>query len=60
MDEHILPNETRFFADAERLGPSALYPVVEELKPIARKAGLWNLFLPKTPFGRLRRPQTPR
>ena len=46
MGEHIHPNETRFFADAERLGPSALYPVVEELKPIARKAGLWNLFVP--------------
>ena len=46
MDEHIHLNETRFFADAERLGPFALYPVVEDLKPIARNAGLWNLFLP--------------
>lgn len=46
MAAHIYPNEDRFYAEAERLGPWAVYPVVEELKPLARKAGLWNLFLP--------------
>lgn len=46
MAEHIYPNERRYFLEAERLGPWAIYPVVEELKPVARAAGLWNLFLP--------------
>jgi len=51
MDEHIYPNEMRFFEEAERLGPWAVYPVTEELKPKARAAGLWNLFLPDSEFG---------
>lgn len=45
MDEHIYPNEQRYFAEAEQCGPHALYPVIEELKPKARAAGLWNLFM---------------
>lgn len=47
MADHIYPNERRYYLEAERLGPWAIYPVVEELKPLARAAGLWNLFLPK-------------
>jgi acyl-CoA dehydrogenase len=46
MAEHIYPNERSFYQEAERLGPWAVYPVVEELKPSAQAAGLWNLFLP--------------
>ena len=46
MAEHIYPNERRFFLEAERLGPWSTYPIVEEFKPRARAAGLWNLFLP--------------
>jgi acyl-CoA dehydrogenase len=46
MAEHIYPNERRYYLEAERLGPWAMYPAVEELKPKARAAGLWNLFLP--------------
>jgi acyl-CoA dehydrogenase len=46
MAEHIYPNERRFYQEAERLGPWAVYPVVEELKPLAKERGLWNLFLP--------------
>ena len=46
MAEHIYPNERRFYQEAERLGPWAVHPIVEELKPLAREAGLWNLFLP--------------
>jgi acyl-CoA dehydrogenase len=48
MARHIYPNESRYHSEAERLGPWAIYPVVQELKPIARAAGLWNLFLPVT------------
>jgi len=46
MAEHIYPNERRYYLEAERLGPWAVYPVVEELKPLAKAAGLWNMFLP--------------
>lgn len=51
MDEHIYPNEARFYREAEDLGPWKIYPVVEELKPKARAAGLWNLFLPESDHG---------
>src|ERR1700760_3910355 len=45
MDEHIYPNEQRFYEEVERdrWKPTK---IVEELKPKARAAGLWNLFLP--------------
>ena len=50
MDEHIYPNEKRFFAEIaeNRAKGNAWIPtkIVEELKPKANKAGLWNLFLP--------------
>jgi acyl-CoA dehydrogenase len=46
MSEHVYPSERRFFDEAERLGPWRAYPAVEELKPKARAAGLWNLFVP--------------
>lgn len=38
MDEHVYPNERRYYDEAEQLGPWAVYPVVEELKPKARAA----------------------
>ena len=51
MAEHIYPNEARFYQQAEQLGPWKVYPVVEELKVLARAAGLWNLFLPESAHG---------
>src|SRR6266536_5939603 len=50
MDEHIYPNEGAYHeqVQAERWRPA---PVVEELKPKARAAGLWNLFLPESESG---------
>jgi len=50
MDEHIYPNERRFYEEVER---NRWLPtgVIEELKPKARAAGLWNLFLPDTEYG---------
>ncbi|PDT72476.1 acyl-CoA dehydrogenase family protein [Bradyrhizobium sp. C9] len=51
MDRHVYPNEARFYREAEELGPWKIYPVVEELKPIARDEGLWNLFLPESEHG---------
>jgi acyl-CoA dehydrogenase len=46
MEEQIYPNEERFYRESEDLGPWKVQPVIEELKPKARAAGLWNLFLP--------------
>jgi acyl-CoA dehydrogenase len=50
MDKHVYPNEERFHHEVEtnRAAGNAWIPtkVVEELKPKAREAGLWNLFLP--------------
>jgi acyl-CoA dehydrogenase len=46
MDQHIYPNEARHAEEAERLGPWAVHPVIDTLKPLAQAAGLWNLFLP--------------
>jgi acyl-CoA dehydrogenase len=50
MDQHIYPNEKLFYEQAagNRWQPVAL---VEELKPKARAAGLWNLFLPASGHG---------
>jgi len=50
MLEHIYPNEQRFHDETEknRWLPTR---IVEELKPKARAAGLWNLFLPESEHG---------
>lgn len=51
MEEYIYPNEARHIQEAETLGAWSVLPVVEELKPKARAAGLWNLFLPESAYG---------
>ena len=51
MGEFIYPNQQRYreqTAGDDRWRPSAL---IEGLKPKARAAGLWNLFLPDSPQG---------
>jgi len=44
MDEHVYPNEKRYYEEIAR-DRWAISPIIEELKPEARAAGLWNLFL---------------
>ncbi len=51
MDEHIYPNEARFFRELEACGPQDVPALIEELKPKARAADLWNLFLPASELG---------
>ena len=50
MDSHIYPNEARFLEEIaeNRAKGNAWVPLqlIENLKPLARQAGLWNLFLP--------------
>jgi acyl-CoA dehydrogenase len=51
MNEHVYPNEPTFrrqIREGDRWQPVA---IVEELKPKARAAGLWNLFLPESEYG---------
>ncbi|HEV3139962.1 MAG TPA: acyl-CoA dehydrogenase family protein [Vicinamibacterales bacterium] len=56
MDEHVYPNEATFhhqvadysLAEWRKWKPA---PIVEALKPKARAAGLWNLFLPESALG---------
>lgn len=45
MDEHIYPNEERYAREVMEGERWKVIEVIEELKPKAREAGLWNLFL---------------
>ena len=55
FDEHIYPNEQRYeqdVADNTKAGNRwAPTRIVEELKPLARAQGLWNLFCPHHEYG---------
>ncbi len=52
MQEHIYPNEKTYFSQLngakDRWQP---LQIIEDLKPKAQAAGLWNLFLPESPRG---------
>ncbi len=50
FDLHIYPNEERYhreMAEFRQQGNAwQVSPLIEDLKPLARAAGLWNMFLP--------------
>jgi acyl-CoA dehydrogenase len=51
MDEHIYPSESKYQEHCESPDRWQPVPIIEELKPKARAAGLWNLFLPASAHG---------
>jgi acyl-CoA dehydrogenase len=57
VQERIAPVEARYWDEVAERNPSGdwrtwtIPPMLEELKAEARKAGLWNMFLPETPVG---------
>ena len=52
FDQHIYPSERRYLdelaANRAAGNPWQVLQVIEELKPLAREQGLWNLFLPQS------------
>ncbi len=51
MDAHIYPNEARYEEEVSKGERWKVIEVIEELKPKAREAGLWNLFVPPSHGG---------
>ena len=46
MEEHVYPNDHKWWEHVKGDKRWEPVPIIEELKPKARSAGLWNLFLP--------------
>jgi acyl-CoA dehydrogenase len=53
MREHIYPNERKWHEHTRSAKRWEVVPIIEELKPKARAAGLWNLWRPKSHGGTL-------
>jgi len=51
MDKHIYPNEHLFHEQVNTGDRWQPLQLIEDLKPLAREAGLWNLFLPDSHRG---------
>ncbi len=51
MDEYVYPNEKTAHEQLNEGDRWQPLPIIEELKPKAREAGLWNLFLPESDLG---------
>jgi len=46
MEEHIYPMENEFYKLAQSSARWTVHPAEEKLKELAKREGLWNLFIP--------------
>ena len=51
INKEIIPNESLYEQQVEEGGRWCVPPIIEEMKDKAKKAGLWNLFLPESELG---------
>lgn len=51
MNEYIYPNEKLYYSQINEGDRWQPVQIIEDLKPKARAAGLWNLFLPESEYG---------
>jgi len=46
MEDHIYPMENEFYKLAQSPSRWTVHPAEEKLKELAKREGLWNLFIP--------------
>ena len=51
MDAHIYPKEQAYYEEVAAGDRWAHVTLIDRLKPLAKEAGLWNLFLPESTHG---------
>ncbi len=51
MDDHVYPNEQTYLDQRDSGDRWKVIRIIEDLKPKAREAGLWNMFLPHSDRG---------
>ena len=51
VETHIIPNEQLFSQQVDEGDRWQPVPILEELKGVAKEAGLWNMFLPESELG---------